>query len=260
MGDFASGQGGLFARLKSRRGIAAIVLLAALGGGGWYYFMPGPQSASGQSANAMYMPKSGAKSTTPIRKGGAGPASKPSAVPLPATQPSAQSLSTKITKPVIIVEHIADVLGAQYIDAEHGFEIRLPLSWAVRTFSAEPWVLDCNDGGSGLISIGFTPCAKEITADHLLPEGIARKIKKQKNTKVLGQGKTMIAGRKALWFKATGPMQLSNGSPVMTRVEYVVPLGDGRALHLRVASSPEQFNALGGVMKQSIDTLKMLPK
>jgi hypothetical protein len=111
-----------------------------------------------------------------------------------------------------------------------------------------------------MISIGFTPCPVEVTADHLLPEGIARRIKKRPSTKLLDQGKTQTAGRKSLWFKSTGPMPLTSGSPVMTRIEYIVPLGDGRALDVRLAAPPNQFESLSNLMKSSIDTLMILPR
>ena len=70
--------------------------------------------------------------------------------------------------------HSIDPLGATYIDETNGYSIRFPAGWALRTFSGEPWVLDCGDVKGGIISIGFSPMPAEITADQLLPEAIAR--------------------------------------------------------------------------------------
>ena len=43
----------------------------------------------------------------------------------------------------------------------------------------------------------------------------------------------------------------------MTRVNYIMPLGDGRVLELRVAASPEQFDRLVPVMKKAVETFAL---
>jgi hypothetical protein len=238
----------------SPRGIIALAVMLLALGGGWYYFT----EHSPQSAIAMNPAMTAPKGAAPLRKGTASTTSARVVTAAPATMPAPIPRPPAPTR--MIIEQVADPLGATYVDDEHGFTLRLPAAWSIRTFTADPWVLDSGDASSGMISVGFSPCPAEITADHLLPEGIARKIKKRAGTKLLGQGKTQIAGRKALWFKSTGPMPLTTGSPVMTRVQYIVPLGDGRLLELRVAATPQQFDVLGNVMKQSIDTFMIIPR
>ena len=53
---------------------------------------------------------------------------------------------------------------------------------------------------------------------------------------------------------------MTTGKPMMTRVHYILPLGDGRALELRVAAPPEQFDHIVALMRMSIDTFKLLPR
>ena len=153
-----------------------------------------------------------------------------------------------------------DKLGAAYVDVGNGYSVRFPEGWAIRTFHADPWVLDCGDAASGIISIGFTPCPADVTADRLLPEAIARRIRKTPGTTLLGQGRTLLGGHKALWFKSTGPLLMTNGSPTMTRVQYIVPLGDGRLMQLRLAAPPQMFASLSSTMKQTIDTFTIIPR
>ena len=47
---------------------------------------------------------------------------------------------------------------------------------------------------------------------------------------------------------------MAYASPRMTRVNYILPLGDGRVLELRVAAAPEQFDRLVPVMRKSVET------
>jgi hypothetical protein len=46
--------------------------------------------------------------------------------------------------------------------------------------------------------------------------------------------------------------------PRMSTVQYFAPLGDGRALRVRVVSRPETFAEAARTMKHSLDTLKLL--
>ena len=52
----------------------------------------------------------------------------------------------------------------------------------------------------------------------------------------------------------------SRFAPRMTRVQYLVPLNDGRALELRIAATPEQFEKLSPLMKQSAASIKLLAR
>jgi hypothetical protein len=44
----------------------------------------------------------------------------------------------------------------------------------------------------------------------------------------------------------------------MTVVQYLLPLQDGRALDVRAAAPPGQFNTMAPQMKQSLQTLRLL--
>jgi len=148
-------------------------------------------------------------------------------------------------------------LGAVYIDETNGFSIRFPASWQIRTFDGDPWVIDVGDGRVGLISVGFGPFPDNFTVDNIPPDWVAKKIKRKADTTLHAQGYAMIGGRKALWSKSTGPLPMSHASPRMTRVNYILPLGDGRVLELRVAAAPEQFDRLVPVMRKSVDTFAL---
>ena len=220
-----------------------MVLLAA--GAGWYFFF----SDSSRPSAAMAAPVE--PHQQPKRK----PTTKRAAATKPAaTQQVSQSPKKQAPTPA------ADPLAQPYVDLEHGFSIRFPKNWPIRSFNDAPWILDCGDANAGLISIGFSPCPREITADQLLPEAIARRIKRRPNTTLIAQGKTTIAGKKALWSKSVGPLPMTNGSPRMTRVQYIVPLQDGRVLELRVAVTPQAFDLLAPLMQKSIATFTLTPR
>ena len=151
-----------------------------------------------------------------------------------------------------------DPLGGTFIDEHHGFSLRLPVGWSVRSFAGEPWVLDCGDGRTALISIGFSPFPAEFTADNIPPEWVARRITKRPDTVLHAQGTAVIQGKKALWSKSTGPLPMSHSQPHMTRQTYIVPLNDGRVMEIRLAAAPEQFERLAIIMKKSVASLRLL--
>jgi hypothetical protein len=153
-----------------------------------------------------------------------------------------------------------DILGAAYVDEINGFSMRFPTAWAIRTFNSEPWVLDCGDGRTALISIGFSAFPADFTADNIPPEWVARRIKKRSDTTLHSQGYAMIGGKKALWSKSTGPLPMTNGNPRMTRVNYIIPLHDGRVMELRIATTPEIFDQLMPTMRQSVESFKFIPR
>jgi len=249
-GRFSIQPAELLARLKSRRALAGIAIaVLALAGGGYYFYNHSPDSA----AASMVRKPDLIKAAPLIRHNGAA-TTLPSAIATPATQPAAAQ------ETVVIDQTEIDQLGPAYIDVANGFSVRFPDGWAIRTFVADPWVLDCGDSSTAIISIGFTTCPAGVTADRLLPEAIARRIKKTPGTTLLAQGRTLIGGHKSLWFKSTGPLPMTNGSPLMTRVQYIVPLGDGRLLELRLAAPPQSFASLSTLMKQTVDTFTVIPR
>ena len=254
MSGFSLGQSGLLSRLKSRRALVGVAVVGLALAGSWYYF----DNSLPQTASAMTRPMTGAgdKNSASARRGGA--TSRPAAIASVATTlPSIAPLSTAAQ--TVVVQEV-DPLGATYIDKANGFSIRFPAVWAIRCINADPWVVDCGDASTGMISIGFSPCPKDLKADQLLPESIARRIKRHPGTTLSGQGRTTIAGKKALWFKSTGPLPLSNGSPTMTKVQYIVPLGDGRIMEIRVAAPPGQFGYVGDMMKRAVDTFALVKR
>ena len=166
--------------------------------------------------------------------------------PMPATKPAPNPADA--------------LLGPTFIDETNGFAMRFPIGWAMRSFSGEPWVLDCGDGRVGLISIGFSAFPNDFTADNIPPEWVARRIKKRNDTILHSQGYAMIAGKKALWSKSTGPLPLSSGSPKMTRVNYIIPLNDGRVMELRIAATPDTFDQLMPTMRASVESFRLIPR
>ena len=206
-----------------------------------------------------------AGAVAPVASSAAAAGKKPSVAAMPTTATPAPAMATSATpttRPVasattkapLATTRPADALGSLYIDDTNGFSIRFPAGWLIRTFDGDPWVIDVGDGRVALISVGFAPFPDGFTAESIPPDWIAKKIKRKADTTLHAQGYAMISGRKALWSKSTGPLPMSNSSPRMTRVNYILPLGDGRVLELRVAASPEQFDRLVPVMRKSVET------
>ncbi len=176
--------------------------------------------------------------------------------PAPATsRPASSPVASAKTRRATTMP--ADPLGAIYIDESNGFSIRFPAGWPVRTFEGDPWVIDAGDGRVGLISVGFAPFPETFTTDSIPPDWIAKRIRRKADTTLHAQGYAPIGGRKALWSKSTGPLPMSHASPRMTRVNYILPLGDGRVLELRVAAAPEQFDRLVPVMRKAVETFAL---
>ena len=207
-------------------------------------------SAPGVTAQAPA--KSGSAKADAEKSPVAAAAKKPTAAP---ARPRSAPIASANRKPA--ATRPADPLGALYIDEANGFSIRFPAGWLIRTFEGDPWVIDVGDGRVGLISVGFAPFPDGFTAESIPPDWIAKKIKRKGDTTLHAQGYAMIGGRKALWSKSTGPLPMTHARPRMTRVSYILPLGDGRVLELRVAAAPEQFARLVPVMKKSVETFTL---
>jgi hypothetical protein len=152
-------------------------------------------------------------------------------------------------------------LGPAYMDEVNGFAVRFPAGWQIKTFvNSGNWILDASDGRDALISVGFAPFPKDVRADQIKPELMAESIRSQPQTTLHGMGLGAVDGRKALWAHSTGPLQMTDASPRMTRVHYLVPLQDGRALELRLAARPEKYEQMSGLMKQAAESFKLLPR
>jgi hypothetical protein len=52
---------------------------------------------------------------------------------------------------------------------------------------------------------------------------------------------------------------MTHAAPRMTRVNYILPTGDGRVLELRVAAAPDQFDRLVPIMKKAVETFRLIP-
>ncbi|HYO10950.1 MAG TPA: hypothetical protein VER17_18440 [Tepidisphaeraceae bacterium] len=269
--------------MRSRAAVTAMALAVLTCGGGWWYLnSPGPKLAAGAPTDAPRAQQA-AQQRPPVAlaKKQALPGAKTAQVkPLPttgskaggaakpATAPSLEANGTATTdaraaavNPASSKPALSQPLGSTYTDEINGFSLRLPAGWSLRTFAGDPWILDCGDARhGGMISVGFSPLPSDITADQLLPDTIAKRIKRRANTTLQGQGRTTFDGKKALWSKSTGPLASPDGAPRVTRVQYVVPLRDGRVLELRAAAPPEQFDQLASTMGRSLATFKVLPR
>lgn len=276
----ASGTGAT-ATPSKKTGAMVLVGVLVVGGVGYKMFWPGSAPLKA-SADTKSVPASkGGSSSTPSKTKdkqttGEKPAKPATRVPPNKTKPANPVAEDSDVPPTEEVETPApksakpqakpapaakvDPLGAPYVDEMNGFTIRFPASWPVRAFAGEPWVLDCGDGKNTLISIGFSPFPADFTADNIPPEWVARRIEKRKDTTLNSQGYAMIAGKKALWSKSTGPLPMSNGNPRMTRVNYIVPLGDGRVMEFRIATDPSIFEQMMPTMRASVESFKLLPR
>jgi hypothetical protein len=217
----------------------------------------GPTRSSRPSAGGTSASSSASASGAPTKTGDAG-----------ASVPAVADADLPLTLPAYDdVADAADPLGAAYVDELYGYAMRFPSEWPVRTFAGDPWVLDCGDAKTALISVGFlsraaTPAAAAPAADDVTPDWLARRTTSQPGAVLHAQGTATIQGRKALWSRATGPLALRAGPatathPRMMQQTYVIPLTDGRVMEVRIAATPEQYERFAGVMKRSVATLRL---
>jgi len=155
---------------------------------------------------------------------------------------------------------VTDGLGPVFVDDANSYYMRFPASWSIRKFDGEPWVVECGDGRSALISVGFSAFPAEYTADDVNLEWVARRIKKRPDTQLVAQGYATIMNRKAVWSKSVGPMQMGGNSVKVVRTTYILPLGDGRVAEIRIAASPETYEKISGLMKNAVSTFRLVPK
>ena len=155
---------------------------------------------------------------------------------------------------------VTDGLGPVFVDDANSYYMRFPASWSIRKFDGEPWVVECGDGRTALISVGFSAFPAEYTADDINLDWVARRIKKRPDTQLIAQGYATIMNRKAIWSKSAGPMQMGGNTVKVVRTTYILPLGDGRVAEIRIAASPETFEKISGVMKNAVSTFRLVPK
>lgn len=155
---------------------------------------------------------------------------------------------------------VTDGLGPVFVDDTNGYYMRFPAAWSIRKFDGQPWVVECGDGKSALISLGFSAFPAEYTADDINLDWVGKRIKKRSDTQLNAQGYATIMNRKAVWSKSTGPMQIGASQAKVVRTTYILPLGDGRVAEIRIAASPEQYEKLAGVMKNAVSTFRTVPK
>ena len=198
----------------------------------------------------------GSDSATPLATAAPAPAASAIAKPrafskAPRPQPAHSTLKPPAKQ---------DDLAEPYVDQANGFSIRFPSGWIREKFDpVGTWVVDATDGKNAIISIRFSPVPPDTKLGQLHPETLALYIRSQPRTTLESQGRAVLSGRECLWFRYTSPLELINASQVMTMLHYFQPLDDGRMLELRFASTPEQFNHLGPLMRKSIASFKLLP-
>jgi hypothetical protein len=186
------------------------------------------------------------------------PAPTPAAQTAVVTESDNNALGERVVTPAPKVGSVTDGLGAMFIDDTHGYHMRFPGGWSIRRFDGQPWVVECGDGRSALMNVGFSSFPAEYTADNIPLDWVARRTKKRSDTVLNAQGYATIMGRKALWSKSTGPIQIGADQVKVVRTTYILPLGDGRIAEIRIAATPEQFEKLAGLMKNSVSTFRLL--
>jgi hypothetical protein len=150
-------------------------------------------------------------------------------------------------------------LGPRYADKTSGYSVQFPAGWTYKTFDdGQCWVVDATDGQFAVMSVGFSQFPSHVTVDQIVVAKVTKGLQGRAGTVVHGSGYAMVGGRRSLWHKYTGPIQRTEGSPLMTAVHYLLPLQDGRALEVRVAATPDKFNEMAPRMKQSLDSFKLL--
>lgn len=150
-------------------------------------------------------------------------------------------------------------IGPRYVDKTGGFSLCIPQNWRCKTFTdGKPWVFDATDVTSSLLSVGFSPFPAGLEADQMDVNKVAAFMAQNRtNFVVHAAGRAEVAGRRAVWVKFTGDIPMTTGPLRMTAVQYLVPLGDNRALELRVAAFPDKFDAASDRLKQCVASFRL---
>ena len=207
--------------------------------------------AAATSVEPHPKPFAAAPSATEQVRSKESPKPKPPAAPAPARAPAAAPVAAA---------RAASPLGPRYADKATGFSVQFPVGWNHKPATDAGWLLDATDGKTAFISIGFSKFPAHLTLDQVPAERVTKGLQKRSGTVVHSCGYTTVAGRRCMWHKFTGPVPRGGATAKVTAVHYFMPLQDGRALELRLASSPEKFKELAPRMKQSVDSFRLLTK
>jgi len=52
-------------------------------------------------------------------------------------------------------------------------------------------------------------------------------------------------------------LPMITSTPKMTRVNYILPLPDGRVVEIRIAAAPDQFDRIFPTMKRAVQTFQL---
>jgi hypothetical protein len=161
--------------------------------------------------------------------------------------------------------------GAEHVDKTAGYAVKFPTGWTQRDLSGRgSWLAEASDGKSSSVAIGLSPDGGRGVADAKTLESLTKSYQSRPDTIVQGSGFGTIAGQKCMWHKLSVPAPAAPGTaaaaapdagatPARTSVvQYFAPLGDGRALKVRVVSKPETFAEAARTVKQSLNTLRLL--
>ena len=114
------------------------------------------------------------------------------------------------------------------------------------------------------MAVGVAPDGGHSAADKQNLEAMTKAFEARPETLVQASGFGTIAGRKCIWHKLSVPVPAKPGAVAtdarISTVLYFAPLGDGRALKVRVVSRQETFAEMAPKMKQALDTLRVLER
>jgi len=154
--------------------------------------------------------------------------------------------------------------GGEHVDKSAGYSVKFPAGWTQRNLAGRGgWLADASDGKSSSMAIGISPDGGHGVADAANLDALAKSYQARPDTIIQASGFGTLAGHKSMWHKLSVPAPGASGAAGETAarvntVVYFVPLGDGRALKVRVISRPETFAEAARTMKQSLDTLRLL--
>ena len=159
---------------------------------------------------------------------------------------------------------VASPAGGEHVDKTAGYSVKFPAGWTQRNLAGRGgWLADASDGNSSSMAIGLSSDGGHRVADATSLEALSKAYQARPDTIVQASGFGTLAGHKSMWHKLSVPAPGSTGAAGaagarVSTVLYFVPLGDGRALKVRVISRPETFAVAARTMKQSLDTLRLL--
>jgi hypothetical protein len=159
---------------------------------------------------------------------------------------------------------VASPVGGEHVDKAAGYSVKFPAGWTQRSLAGRgSWLAEASDGKSSSMAIGFSSDGGHGVADAANLEALSKSYQARPDTIIQASGFGTLAGHKSMWHKLSVPAPGATSADGATAarvntVVYFVPLGDGRALKVRVISRPETFAEAARTMKQSLDTLRLL--